>query len=130
MGAPFFKTLMRTGSIALVLGLVLLMILPRHASFWSDYVDAFTVAFCFTFMGHYVDWLLRGLPAVTEGVGPVVRVAGWFAGGLWCMVVARWLWMGMGRDLRELPGLLWGGVFLVIYELVARERSADSSQSS
>jgi hypothetical protein len=32
--------------------------------------------------------------------------------------------MRYGRDLGELPGLIWGGVFLVILELVARRRDA------
>jgi len=32
-------------------------------------------------------------------VGPMVRVIGWFAGGLWCAVVARWLWIRFGREL-------------------------------
>lgn len=130
MGTPFLKTVMRTGSIALVLGLVMLMVLPRHGSFWSDYVDAFTVAFCFTFMGHYIDRVALAIPEIQVGFGPVVRVAVWFAGGLWCLVAARWLWMAMGRDLRELPGMVWGGVFLVVYELIARQKTVDSSQPS
>jgi hypothetical protein len=37
-------------------------------------------------------------------------------------VMARWLWMRYGRELGDLPGLLWGGVFLVVFELVARRR--------
>ena len=46
------------------------------------------------------------------------RVAGWFAGGMWCRLMGGWLWIRYGRDPSELPGLLWGGVVLVIYELV------------
>jgi len=53
-----------------------------------------------------------------------VRVIGWFAGGLWCAVIARWLWIHFGRELGELPGLIWGGVLLVVLELVARRREA------
>src|SRR2546423_4312412 len=101
MAEPFLKTLTRTTVLALVLGLVLLGALPRHSAFLSDYVDAFTVAFCFTFLGHYVDRILLALPGIRSGVGPAVRAAPWFAGGLWCGVVARWLWMGYGRDLRD-----------------------------
>ena len=123
-GEPFLKTLTRSTVVAGALGIVFLLAFPRHASLVSDFVDAFTVAFCFTFLGHYVDRLLLALPGIRAGVGPVVRVVGWFAGGLWCGVIARWLWMQYGRDLGELPGLIWGGVFMVILELVARRREA------
>ena len=124
MGEPFFKTLTRTTTLALVLGLVLLGALPRHASLLSDYVDAFTVALCFTFLGHYMDRVVLMLPGIRSGVGPAVRLVAWFAGGLWCGVIARWLWMHYGRDLRELPGLVWGGVFLVVLNGVARRHDA------
>jgi len=126
MGEPFLKTLTRTTIVALALGLVLLGALPRHASLPSDYVDAFSVAFCFAFLGHYVDRVLLALPGIRSGVGPAIRLAGWFAGGLWCGVLARWLWMRFGRDLNELPGLVWGGVLLVVLELVARRRDVTS----
>src|SRR5205823_10639812 len=95
-GEPFLKTLTRTTVAAGALGVVFLLAFPRHASLASDFVDAFTVAFCFTFLGHYVDRLLLALPGIRAGVGPLVRVVGWFAGGLWCAVVARWLWMQYG----------------------------------
>ena len=127
MDESFFKVLIRATSVALVLGLVLLVAVPRHASFLSDYVDVFAVAFCFTFLGHYIDRLLVALPDIRSGAGPVVRAAGWFAGGLWCYIIGRWLWIQFGRDLGELPGLWWGGVFLVAYELIARRR-VDSPQ--
>ncbi|HTD69502.1 MAG TPA: hypothetical protein VK647_03545 [Gemmatimonadales bacterium] len=127
-GEPFLKTLTRTTVVAGALGIVFLLAFPRHASLVSDFVDVFTVAFCFTFLAPYVDRLLLALPGIRTGVGPVVRVVGWFAGGLWCAVIARWLWMNLGRDLRELPGLIWGGVLLVALELVARRRDADSPQ--
>src|SRR5204863_142820 len=78
-----------------------------------DFVDAFSVAFCFTFIGHYVELFLLALPNIETGLGRVVRLAGWFAGGLWCYIVARWLWLLYGRDLNELPGLMWGGVFFI-----------------
>ncbi|HEX9283827.1 MAG TPA: hypothetical protein VF882_08560 [Gemmatimonadales bacterium] len=118
MPEPFVKTVTRATVAALLLSVVFLIALPRHGSFASDFVDAFTVAFCFTFFGHYVDRLLLALPDIHVGVGHVVRVAGWFAGGLWCYVIARWLWIRYGRDLGELPGLMWGGVFLIALQLV------------
>ena len=125
-GEPFLKTLTRTAVVAGALGMVFLLAFPRHASLFSDFVDVFTVAFCFTFLAPYVDRLLLAVPGIRTGVGPVVRVVGWFAGGLWCAVIARWLWMNLGRDLGELPGLIWGGVFLVIFNSVARRHDATS----
>jgi hypothetical protein len=119
---PFLKTLTRSTVAAAVVGAVLLIALPRHGSLGSDFVDVFSVAFCFTFPASYLDRLLLALPDIRSGVGPLVRVAGWFAGGLWCYVMARWLWIRYGRELGDLPGLLWGGVFLVVFELVARRR--------
>jgi len=124
MGEPFLKTLTRATLVAGVLGVVFFVLLPRHGSLGSDFVDSFTVAFCFTFLGSYIDRLLLALPGIREGVGPLVRVAGWFGGGLWCYVIARWLWMHYGRELRDLPGLVWGGVFLVVLNGVARRQDA------
>jgi hypothetical protein len=130
MGEPFLKTLTRTTLVAGVLGILFLLVFPRHTTLASDFVDAFTVAFCFTFLGHYVDRMLLALPGIRSGAGPVVRVVGWFAGGLWCAVIARWLWMQYGRDLRELPGLMWGGVFLVVLEFVGRRHDATTARGS
>ena len=118
MSEPFSRILTRNTLAALVLGAVLLLVLPRHGSLGADFVNTFAVAFCFTFIGYYVERMLLALPDIHTGAGPLVRLAGWFAGGLWCYVVARWLWIRFGRDLNELPGLLWGGVVLVMLELV------------
>jgi hypothetical protein len=63
--------------------------------------------------------LLDRIPQIDVGVGRIVRLLGWFAGGLWCYLVARWLWTHYGRDVQDLPGLVWGGVFFVFLELFA-----------
>jgi hypothetical protein len=118
-GERFLTTLTRTTVAAGLVAVVVLLVVPRHAGVLWDYVDVFTVAFCFTFLGHYVDALLLRIPEIDVGLGRIIRVLGWFAGGLWCYVVARWLWALYGRDPHELPGLLWGGVFFVGLELVA-----------
>ncbi len=117
-GERFITTLTRSAIIAGLLGLLLVLVLPRHVGFLWDFVDVFSVAFCFTFIGHYVELFLLALPNVETGLGRVVRLAGWFAGGLWCYIVARWLWLLYGRDLNELPGLMWGGVWFIVLELV------------
>lgn len=118
-GERFLTTLTRTTVTAGLLAVVVLFAVPRHAGALWDYVDVFTLAFCFTFLGHYVDALLLRIPGIDVGLGRIVWVLGWFAGGLWCYVVARWLWTLYGRDLHDLPGLLWGGVVFVGLELVA-----------
>ena len=118
-GERFLTTLTRNTVAAGLLGIAFLFALPRHAGIAWDYVDAFTLAFCFTFLGHYVDALLLTIPEIDVGLGRIVWALGWFAGGLWCYIVARWLWAHYGRDLHELPGLVWGGVFFVCLELVA-----------
>ncbi len=97
-GEPFLTTITRTTIAALLVGLVLVLALPRHGTLWWDYVDAFSLAFCFTFIGHYVEVFLLALPNIEVGAGRLVRIAGWFAGGLWCYVVARWLWLRYGRE--------------------------------
>jgi hypothetical protein len=118
VGESFRVTLTRSTIFAAAVGAVLFLTLPRHAGLVSDFVDAFTLAFCFAFLGHYVEVAAVALPDIETGVGRLVRVAVWFAGGLWCYVVARFLWVKYGRDLNELPSLIWGGVLFVAIELV------------
>jgi hypothetical protein len=131
MGDERFLTFLTRNALgAGLLAVVFLFAIPRHAGVVSDYVDVFTLAFCFTFLGHYVDPLLRGFPGIDVGLGRLVRVLGWFAGGLWCYVVARWLWIHYGRDLSDLPGLLWGGVFFVGHELVIRMKARPQKKPS
>lgn len=115
---PFLTTLGRNTVLAALIGLVFFAVLPRSDGLLLDYFDVFTLAFCFALIGHYIEVLLWRLPGINTGAGKLVRLAGWFAGGLWCYVIARWLWLQYRRDLADLPGLIWGGVFLVVLELV------------
>jgi hypothetical protein len=116
---PFLTTLARNTIAAGLLAIVFLFALPRHGNLLWDYVDVFTLAFCFTFLGHYVDALLLRVREIELGAGRIIRVLGWFAGGLWCYIVGRWLWNLYGRDPHDLPRLVWGGVFFVVLELIA-----------
>lgn len=129
-GERFITTLTRAAIWAGVLGFLAMLILPGHGGFPWDYVDAFTIAFCFTFIGPYVDAFLRAVPQIEVGLGRLVRLAGWFAGGLWCYIVARWLWLQYGRDLAELPRLLWGGVGFVAFQLVAQALMKSRGETS
>jgi hypothetical protein len=112
------KALTRNTLLAALLALVIMVMLPRHGTFLWDYLDAFTLAFSFTYVGHLVEVLLLKLPGIETSSGKIVRVCGWFAGGLWCYVLARWVLHLYGRDTSELPSLLWGGLFFVGLEFV------------
>src|SRR6058998_819700 len=81
VGEPFRATLIRGTIFAAAAGAVLLVTLPRHGGLASDFVDAFTLAFCFAFLGHYVELAALALPDIETGVGRLVRVAVWFAAG-------------------------------------------------
>ena len=114
----FLTALTRNAIIAAVIAVVLVLGLPRRGSLWWDYFDVFVLAFCFAWLGYYVEVLLLKIPDIGTGGGRVIRLAGWFAGGLWCFVVGRYLWILLGRDPAELPSLMVGGVFFVALQLV------------
>ena len=112
------KALTRSTLLALALALVIMVMLPRHGTFLWDFLDAFTIAFSFAHVGHWVEVVLLKIPGIETPSGKLVRVFGWFAGGLWCYVLARWVLHAYGRDTTELPGLIWGGLFFVGLEFV------------
>jgi hypothetical protein len=106
--------LTRNTLLAAPVALVVSMMLP--ASF--DWLDAFTIAFSFCYVGYLVEKALLMLPGIETGIGKLIRMLGWFAGGLWCWVLARWALLAYGRDISQLPSLLWGGLFFVGLQLV------------
>lgn len=112
------KALTRNTLLAVLLALLLVAVLPRHGTFAWDFLDAFTLAFCFTYVGHLVEVLLLKIPGIETPGGKIVRVLGWFAGGLWCYELGRLVLLLYGRSTSELPSLIWGGVFFVVLELL------------
>jgi len=112
------KNLTRSTLLALPLAFLILAALPGQATAGWDLQDAFTLAFCFIYVGHWVEVLLLNIPGIETGGGKLVRVLGWFAGGLWCYVLARWLLNAYGRDTSQLPSLIWGGWFFVALQFV------------
>jgi len=114
----FLTVLTRNAALSAGLALILLPFLPRDAGLAWTYGDAFIVALVFTVLGYFTERLLLRIPGIDAGVGRVVRVTGWFAGGLWCYVAARVVWRLLGHDATALPLLPWGGVLLVVLELV------------
>jgi len=117
-GERFLRMLTRNAALSAVLALILLPFLPRDAGLGWIYADAFVAALVFTVLGYYVELVLLRIPGIDAGVGRVVRVTGWFAGGLWCYVAGRTVWRLLGHDATALPLLPWGGVFLVVLELL------------
>ncbi len=112
------KALTRNTLLAIPLALVVSAAIPGQGAIGWDFLDAFTVAFCFTYVGHLVEVLLLKIPGIETPAGKFIRVVGWFAGGLWCYELGRWLLLLYGRNTGQLPSLIWGGVFFVGVEFV------------
>jgi hypothetical protein len=112
------KALTRNTLLAVPLALVFFLALPRQGALGWDLLDAFTLAFSFTLVGYFVEVLLLKIPGIETPGGRLVRVLGWFAGGLWCYVVGRWVLLAYGRDTQALPHLVWGGILFVALQLV------------
>jgi len=83
-----------------------------------DLLGAFTLAFSFTFVGHLVEVALLKIPGIEQSGGRLIRVLGWFAGGLWCYELGRWVLVLYGTDVQSLPPLIYGGFFFVALEFV------------
>ena len=114
------RALTRNTLLAVPLALVFFFALPRQGALGWDLLDDFTLAFAFTYLGHYVDVVLLKLPGIETGAGRLVRVLGWFAGGLWCYELGRWALLAYGRDTGVFPSLVYGGFLLVGLQLVLR----------
>ena len=103
------KALTRNTLLALPLTLLFDAVLSAR----YDLLDAFTLAFSFCYVGYLVEKALLKIPGIETGGGRIIRLLGWFAGGLWCYVLARWALVAYGRDTSELPSLMFGGLFFV-----------------
>ena len=112
------KALTRNTLLAVPLALVFFVTLPRQGAIGWDLIDAFTLAFAFTYVGYWVEVLLLKVPGIETGSGFLVRVLSWFAGGLWCYELGRWALLAYGRDTAVLPALVWGGVWFIALQLV------------
>ena len=112
------KALTRNTLLAVPLALVISAALPGQGTLAWDLLDAFTLAFSFTYVGHLVEVLLLKIPGIETPGGKIIRVFGWFAGGLWCYVLGRWALTAYGRDTSVLPSLIWGGFFFVALQFV------------
>jgi len=110
--------LTRNTLLAVPLALVFFFALPRQGMLGWDLLDDFTLAFAFTFVGYYVEVLLLKIPGIETPGGKLIRVLGWFAGGLWCYLMGRWALLFYGRDLTVLPPLLYGAFFFIALQLV------------
>ena len=112
------KALTRNTLLAIPLALLVSAAIPGQGAIGWDFLDAFTIAFCFTYVGHLVEVLLLKIPGIETPAGKLIRMSGWFAGGLWCYELGRWLLLLYGRNTGQFPSLIWGGVFFLGLELV------------
>ena len=112
------KALTRNTLLAVPLALLFFLTLPRQGALGWDLLDDFTLAFVFTYVGYWVEVLLLKVPGIETGTGFLVRLLGWFAGGLWCYELGRLALLAYGRDTAALPALVWGGVWFVALQLV------------
>ena len=112
------KALTRNTLLAVPLALVFFLALPRQGTLGWDLLDDFTLAFAFTYVGYWVEVLLLKLPEIETGAGRLVRVLGWFAGGLWCYELGRWALLAYGRDLSAFPPLVYGGFIFIALQVV------------
>jgi len=112
------KALTRNTLLAIPLALVFFFTLPRQGAVGWDLLDDFTLAFAFTYVGYWVEVLLLKLPGIETGTGFLVRLLGWFAGGLWCYELGRWALLAYGRDTTLLPPLLYGSFWFIALQLV------------
>jgi len=112
------KALTRNTLLAIPLALLFFVTLRRQGTLWWDLLDAFTLAFSFTYVGYWVEVLLRKLPGIETSTGFLVRLLGWFAGGLWCYELGRWALLAYGRDTSVLPPLIYGGFWFIGLQLV------------
>ena len=112
------SALTRNTLLAIPAALLFYLALPHRGPLGWDLLDAFTLAFSFTYVGHWVEKLLLKIPGIETSSGKLIRVLGWFAGGLWCYELGRWALVAYGRDTRSLPPLVWGGVFFVALQFV------------
>ena len=108
------RALTRNTLLAVVVAVLVSLVLPSR----YDFLDAFTIAFSFCYVGYLVEKALLKLPGIETGGGRVIRVLGWFAGGLWCYVLGRWVLVAYGKDTSALPSLLWGGLFFVALQFL------------
>lgn len=115
--------------LALVLGALFLVVLPRSGQLLWDGVDAVTLGLCFALVGYAAERALRAIPGIATTGGRAIRIVGWFAAGLWALLLGRVLWRLYGRDGEELPALVWGGVIMVGLELVLHAVLAARGQS-
>ena len=112
------KALTRNTLLAVPLALLFFLTLPRQGALGWDLLDDFTLAFAFTYVGYWVEVLLLKVPGIETGTGFLVRLVGWFAGGLWCYELGRLALLAYGRDTTALPPLVYGGIWFVALQIV------------
>ena len=116
---PLHVTLVRTGLVGLVLGLIVARLQSQRAS-WPQWT---AFALWFSFGGHWVElfflnWLRPRLPSA-RWVHITVRLCTWLVGGTFLMLGARFTALSISAQALRLPPWWLGGpVFLGLELLV------------
>ena len=116
---PILATLIRTGLIALVIGLVVARLTNQPAA-WPKWL---AFALWFSFGGHWIElfflnWLRSRLPAV-RGVQIAGRLLIWIVGGTVLIVGARLTMLLLNAQAMRLPPWWVGGLGFIGIELLA-----------
>jgi hypothetical protein len=115
---PLQVTLVRTGGIALVVGLVAAVV-QHQSSSWPHWT---VFALWFTFGGHWVELFylnrLRPRLALTRSAQVTGRLLIWLVGGTLLMIGARITASALGTPSMRLPPWWLGGAAFVCLELL------------
>src|SRR5256886_17685294 len=97
------SALSRNTLLAIPAALLFYGALPHRGPLGWDLLDAFTLSFSFTYVGHWVEKLLLKIPGIEPSSGKMMRVLSWCGGGLWWYQLGRWALVAYGRATSSLP---------------------------
>jgi len=115
---PLRVTLLRTGLLGLVVGIVVARV-RGHPTAWPQWT---AFALWFTFGGHWVEvfflnWFRHRIPPA-RSAQIAGRLLTWLVGGTWLMLGAWITAMVLGTPHRELPPWWLGGPIFILLELL------------
>src|SRR2546426_8031468 len=103
MRERFLTTLTRSAALAAALGVVLYLVLPRQVGGWWAFLDAFSLAFCFTFLATTAEWSSSTYPAFKRASGGEAASPGGFEAVRGAMPTGRSPGLSNGSGTVDLP---------------------------